>query len=371
MILLARLSQFHNSEGCQLGQPAEAAREMARRLLRMMVAFCYFVNMLPDALIQTIRGFQPSRVLLTAIELNLFTAVGDGATAGEVAARLKTDPRATEMLLNAVVALEMLTKQDGIFRNTATAARLMAESSPEDERLAWMHTVNMWDSWSTLTDCVKAGTAVGSKVTPERDSSWTEAFIAAMDRNAGDRAPLLAKSVGAKGVRRMLDVGGGSAAYSIAFAKAAPELNAEILDQSEVLPIAQRHIDKAGLTSRIKTRAGDLRADRLGSGYDLVLLSAICHMLGPQENRDLLSRCHEALAPQGRLVIQDFILESDKTGPAVGALFALNMLVATPNGNSYSYQEYADWMREAGFGHIHRESLPGPTDIVIGTRSPE
>ena len=324
--------------------------------------------MLPDDIAQAIRGFQASRALLTAIELDVFTSVADGGAANEVANRLGTDPRATEMLLNALVALGMLEKNDGVFRNTPVAARLLTAGSPEDERLAWMHTVHTWDGWSTLTERVRTGTPADRGGIPERGACWIEAFIAAMDRNAATRAPLLVDAVGADPVRRMLDVGGGSAAYSIAFARAWPELTAEVLDLPEVLPIAQGHIDAAGLAARVKTRSGDLRGDRFGADYDLILLSSICHMLGPEENRDLLRRCHEALAPRGRVMIQDFILESDKTAPLAGALFALNMLVATSNGNSYSEQEYAGWLREAGFEQVRRIETPGPSDLMLGRR---
>jgi SAM-dependent methyltransferase len=326
--------------------------------------------MLPNDLAQTIRAFQASRVLLTAIELDLFSAVDgegnrdEGATADEVAGRLGTDPRATEILLNALVALETLEKNNGVFRNSPVAARLLTGGAPDSERLAWMHTVHTWDSWSTLTECVRTGTAAGRKEIAKRGWCWIEAFIAAMDRNAASRAPLLVKAVGTEGVRRMLDIGGGSAGYS-------PKLHADVLDVPEVLPIAQHHIEEAGLSDRVAPRPGDLRADRFGEGYDLVLLSAICHMLGPEENRDLLRRCREALAPRGRIVIQDFILESDKTAPRTSALFALNMLVATANGNSYSEQEYTAWLREASFQDIHRVEMPEPTALILATRPPE
>jgi cyclopropane fatty-acyl-phospholipid synthase-like methyltransferase len=149
----------------------------------------------------------------------------------------------------------------------------------------------------------------------ERDERWTEAFIAAMDRNVVERAPLVIKSVDTSGVRRMLDVGGGSGGYSIAFAKASPELHADVLDLPAVLPLTERYIEKSGLTDRVKTRAGDLQRDEFGRDYDLVFVSAICHMLGPVENQDLFGKCFAALTPGGRIVIQDFILEPDKTAP--------------------------------------------------------
>jgi len=325
-------------------------------------------GVLPDELNRALRGFQESRVLLTAVELDLFTAVGSGARAEEVAARLGSDARATEMLMNALVAMGWLTKQAGVFRNSPFSARYFVAGSEDDWRAATLHLAHLWRTWSTLTACVRAGTSVLRQEAAERGEEWTRAFIAAMHRNARARAPLVVGAVGTEGVTRMLDVGGGSAAYSIAFASTRQNLEVDLLDLAEVIPIAQSHIDSAGLAGRIRTRPGDLRADKFGEGYDLVLVSAICHMLGTDENKDLLRRCFDALAPKGRVVIQDFILEPDRTAPKSAALFALNMLVGTQAGNTYTEGDYASWLRDAGFQDVRHVHLPGPSGLMVGTR---
>jgi (2Fe-2S) ferredoxin/predicted O-methyltransferase YrrM len=323
----------------------------------------------PEELMQIVRGFQESRAILSAIELDIFSALGNGANASSVAARLATDPRATEMLLNALTAMGLLTKDTGIFRNTRTTARYLSAASPENARESLMHTVNLWTRWTTLSDCVRSGTAVLGSRLEDRDQDWTRAFIAAMDRNAAERAPLVVGAVPLEGVRKMLDVGGGSGAYAIAFARAAGDLQAEILDLPEVLTLTGKYIENAGLSGRISTRPGDLRTDSLGAGFDLVFVSAICHMLSPGENRDLIRRCYQALAPQGRIVVQDFILEPGKTSPKSGALFALNMLVGTQAGSSYSSDEYIAWLREAEFRNVRHIRLTGPSGLILGTRT--
>jgi (2Fe-2S) ferredoxin/SAM-dependent methyltransferase len=323
-------------------------------------------GVLPDELNERIRAFQESRAVLTALELDLFTAVGDGASAVEVAAKLPADPRSTEMLLNALASLRLLVKREGVFHNSPGTARYFTAGSRDNARPALLHTAHLWHRWSALTDCVRAGTAVARDEIAGGGQDWTEAFIAAMHRNASERAPLVVRAVGAENVRRMLDVGGGSGAYSIAFAQANFALRADILDLATVEPIARRHIEKAGVAARVKVRAGDLRSDRLGDGYDLVFVSAICHMLSPGENLDLLRRCREALQPGGRIVIQDFVLEADKTAPRFAALFALNMLVGTRSGSSYSESEYAAWLGEAGFREVRHTRLPGITGLMIG-----
>ena len=317
-----------------------------------------------EALAAMARGFQESRVILSAVELDVFTEIGEGKDAREVAAQIGCDPRATEMLLNALVTCGALTKHEGIFRNTAAVAEHLAGPA----RMAWMHQVHLWDTWSTLSDAVRKGTAVADADLAKRGAEWTEAFIAAMHRNASERAPQVIRATGVENVRRMLDVGGGSGAYSIAFAQAAPELHADLLDLEPVTRIAQDHIAEARLEDRVHLHAGDFRKGALGENYDLVFLSAICHMLSEAGNRDLIKRCGAACARGGRVVIQDFLLHPDKTEPKFAALFSLNMLVGTPSGASYSEAEYGEWMRGAGLTEIRRVKMAGPADLMIGRR---
>jgi predicted O-methyltransferase YrrM len=272
------------------------------------------------------------------------------------------------MLLNALASLDLVRKDGAVFHNAPVAARFLAAGSPDSASMAMLHTARLWHRWSGLTECVRTGTAIPD----ERDADDTEAFIAAMHNNARQRAAQLAGCLmgpAAAGASRMLDVGGGSGAYAIAFAQANPRLRAEVFDQPAVLAIAERHIREAGLGDRISTRAGDLRTDEFGGGYDLVLVSAICHMLGVEENRDLLARVCRALAKGGRVAIQDFLLRADKTGPRSGALFSLNMLVNTRGGASYSEDEYTEWLREAGFGEVQRVPLAGPAGVLVGRRA--
>jgi len=322
-------------------------------------------GILPEDLDNLIRGYWPSRVMLTALELDLFTAVGDGASAEVVAGRLKTSPRATEMLLNAVASLQLLKKTDGSFQNTTASARFFTQTSKDNARGGLLHMANIWHNWSNLTDCVRQGTSARA-AKPAGD--WTRNFIAAMDRIANERARHLLKALGSEGIRRILDLGGGSGAYSIAFARATPGVQAEILDIQEVVPLTQDYVRKAGLADRIKVRAGDMLSDDFGRDHDLVLLNAICHMFSEKQNRGLFRRAYQALGTNGRLVVQDFILERDKTSPQFAALFALNMLVGTEAGSSYSEPEYADWLRAAGFREVTRVRLPGPSDLMVATK---
>ncbi len=319
----------------------------------------------PDDFVQMLNVWRESRILLTAIELDLFSAIGDGGTAGEVTRRAGTHPRGTDLLLHALAALGLVEKRGESFHNGPVAARFLRGGSPDDRRKAWLHTVALWQRWSALTECVRTG---GPAARGPRETTDTEAFIAAMHANATARAPALLAALDLAGVRRALDVGGGSGGYAIALARAVPSLRVEVLDLPDVLPLTAGYVAAAGLSERVTTRPGDLNADDLGAGYDLVLISAICHMNSPAQNADLLRRAGKALAPGGRLVVHDHVLEPDRTAPKAGALFAINMLVNTSGGANYTEAEYFGWMRDAGLADLAHLRLPGPTGLVVGRK---
>jgi predicted O-methyltransferase YrrM len=319
----------------------------------------------PDDFLQMTNAWREGRIVLTAVELDLFSAVGGGATAGEVTARLAADPRGVDCLLHALAALGLLEKRGESFRNGALAARFLCAGSPGDRRGALMHTAALWHRWSALTDCVRTGRPASRGPRDERD---TAAFIAAMHANSTQRAPALLAALDLAGVRRALDVGGGSGGYAIALARALPQARVEVLDLADVVPLTRRYVREAGVADRVGTRVGDLNADDLGAGYDLVLISAICHMNGPAQNADLLRRAARALAPGGRVVVLDHVLEPDRTAPAAGAIFAVNMLVNTEAGGNYTESEYFAWMRDAGLADVTHVRMAGPTGLIVGTK---
>jgi (2Fe-2S) ferredoxin/predicted O-methyltransferase YrrM len=321
-------------------------------------------GVLPERLDQMIRGFMPSRCLLTALELDIFTAVGDGANSEQIGARVHANARAVAMLLNALASLGLLAKSGDDYRNTPESARFFVQGSKDNHRNGLLHTANIWHRWSTLTDAVRRGARI--PIDGDANPEWTPNFIAGMQRNARDRAPLVVKALGTESVRRILDLGGGSGAYSIAFAKASPAVKCEILDLPEVVPLTAEYVNRAGVSAQVVLRAGHMLHGNLGSGYDIVMLNAICHMFSEKQNMEIFRRARQALAPGGRLVVQDFILNPDKAGPQQAALFSLNMLVGTEEGAAYNESEYTGWMKAAGLNEVRRIKLPGPADLIVG-----
>jgi cyclopropane fatty-acyl-phospholipid synthase-like methyltransferase len=233
-----------------------------------------------------------------------------------------------------------------------------------------MHTVHLWDTWSTLTGAVRHGTSVAAHHARKSDpSTWTTAFIAAMNDRARKQAPVIAAQMELKEGMRVLDVGGGSGAFAVAFVRAKKEVTATVFDLPSVLPLTQNYVTAEGVRGPIDFVAGDYTKDELPAGYDLVFLSAIIHSNSPEQNRRLVQKCVGALRPQGSLVVQDFIMDESRTDPPGGAIFALNMLVGTAAGDTYTESEVRKWMEEAGLSEINRRETPFGSAQVMGRRS--
>jgi SAM-dependent methyltransferase len=319
---------------------------------------------------EQIRGiayaFQESRILLTAHEIGLFTALGSGRhTSAGLAALIGTEPRATDRLMNALCAMGLLVKENGRFTNSDASLQCLVQESP-GYLGGLMHTVHLWDTWTTLTDAVRKGTSVPPRVPGGRGEGWLPAFIAAMHDRAVRQAPAVVGQLDLSDVSGVLDVGGGSGAYAMAFARANARITAAVFDLPGVIPLTSSYIEREGLSGRVRTVAGDYLKDDLGSHYDLVFLSAIIHSNSPDENAALIMKCARALTPGGSVVVQDFIMDEERVSPAHGAIFALNMLVGTAAGDTYTESEVARWMTGAGLSGVSRQGTPFGTSQIVG-----
>lgn len=311
-------------------------------------------------------AFERSRPLLTAFELELFTALASEArTSGEVAAAIAAEPRATDRLMNALSAMGLLEKADGRFRNSPAAERYLVKGSPE--YLGGLgHTNNLWETWSRMTDVVRAGHPSWLGDTDTRGEAWLRPFIAAMHGRARQNAGQVIAMLDLEEVSRVLDVGGGSGAYAMAFARARRGISAVVFDLPKVVPLTRMYTQQDGLAAEIGTVEGNYLTDPLGEGFDLVFMSAVIHSNSADGNRTLFAKAARALVPGGQLVVQDFLIDEDRSGPLQPALFALNMLVGTPAGDTYTESEVSEWMTAAGFGGIRRLDTPFGTNLVIG-----
>lgn len=313
-------------------------------------------------------GFRRSRIILTAFELGLFSHLSAGRLTAEKLARMAgADARAVDRLLNALCALGLVKKAGRQFANTKISRTLLVADEPEF--LAGLaHSASQWQSWHTLSAAVRRGTSVYKREGEFAGVQRLPGFIAAMHERAVPQAAEIVKLLDLAKVKRCLDIGSGSGAYAMALVRAKKSISVAAFDLPEVLPLTRQYVARAGLLSRFDFLAGDFHRGGWGKGYDLVLLSAIVHMNGQAENRRLIARAAASLNPGGQLVIQDFIMEPNRTRPLAGAFFALNMLVATKAGDTFTAGELGGWMREAGLKKIVRRRTPFDASLLIGRK---
>jgi SAM-dependent methyltransferase len=231
------------------------------------------------------------------------------------------------------------------------------------------HTVNLWNNWSNMTESVRQGTAVVVKESVnDRGDNWLDSFIAAMHMRAKKQATEIIGLLDLDCVETVLDVGGGPGTFSFAFADAKKGLKATVFDLPNVIPLTHKYIANEGFTGKVATATGDYLKDDLGNGYDLIFLSAVIHSNSTDENKLLFSKCHKALNENGQLVVLDYIMSEDRTSPAMGAMFALNMLVGTKAGDSYTESEITGWMKETGFTDFIKNDTDYETSLLIGRK---
>ena len=302
------------------------------------------------SIFKTARGFWEARILMTAAELDIFSRLLDAPrTAARVADELASDPRGTEALLDALVALKMLVKKDDAFRVRPGLEKALSSSAPETILPIILHMAHLWESWGRLTEIVREGKKEEPAKAMEWDGDELKSFINAMHSIGRGMAREVVARLDLAGKRNAIDVGGGSGVYTIAMLSKAPKMRATIFDRPDVIAIAREKIAEAGLTDRVTFAEGDFYKDDLPGGHDVALLSAIIHQNGPGQNVELYRKALDALEPGGMIVIRDHVMSDDHTETVEGALFAVNMLVATPEGGVYSFAEIRRDLEQAGF----------------------
>jgi len=303
-------------------------------------------------------GFRASRAVLTANNYAVFEYLRTPKTAADVARAARIDPRATEILLDAVTALGLLKKTGVQYRNTPVAQQLLLKDSPWYQGDMLRHADFLWKNWSGLDEVVRTGL-------PNRPtSSDNEPFIKAMHNNAVIRVQDVMNSINLRGVKKALDLGGGPGTYSTELVRRG--ISVTLFDLPETISIARQMIPEA-ITRNIDFRSGNFLSDDIGIGYDLVFISQIFHSFSADENIALLGKSRNSLNPKGRIAIQEFLLEKNRSSPASGVLFSVNMLVNTSSGRSYTRQEMKIWLERSGFKGI-RTKILNETVLMLGNK---
>ena len=303
-------------------------------------------------------GFRASRVVLTANNLRVFESIGKGRSSEDLAKALRTDPRAMEILLDAVASLGLLRKSGTIYRLASLAKRFLLPDSPWYQGDMLRHADALWMNWSGLDNVVRTGL-------PNRAGARDhDVFIRAMHNNAVLRARDVIGALDLRGIKKALDLGGGPGTYGIELAKRG--IDVTHFDLPDTLEVA-REMARKNSVKNVTFRSGDFHFDDIGSGYDLVLISQVLHSNSVVENIALLGKTHDALAPRGWIAIHEFALNEDRASPVPGALFSVNMLVNTSGGRSYTRKEMKGWLTKAGFRKIAVKDL-GETVLVMGRK---
>lgn len=303
-------------------------------------------------------GFISSRVILTANNLGIFDNLKKASSATEIARKLKIDPRATEILLDALTGIGLVSKSGaGRYGNAPVSSRYLVKGPRFYQGDIIKHASAMWQNFSALDEVVRTGR-------PARRGFDHESFIMGMHNLTVPRTESLIKAVGLKSVKTMLDLGGGPGTNAIAIAKKG--IKATVFDLPETIKITKKVARRESVRG-IRFIAGDFHVDSIGSGYDLILLSQIFHAFSAEENIALLRKCETAINPGGRVVIQEFPIDETRTAPPHSALFSVNMLVGTEKGRCYSPKEMKRWLVETGFKNIIIKYLP-ETVLIMGER---
>ncbi len=326
----------------------------------------------PEAILTLARQFMESRILLTAAELNLFTLLDEEpSTAEGLAGRLHADLRGLTILLDALAAMDLIIKQeDNTYLVTVDAAAFLSDKSPRSVLPMVLHAVHLWESWSGLTDKVRPAQATGTDPSAARNAGELQAFIGAMHVIGAPLAQKIVTAVGPGKAKNLIDIGGASGTYTIAFLRAAPEMTATLFDRPAVIPIARERLAEAGMLSRVCLVAGDFYQDELPGGHDLAMLSAIIHQNSPAQNVELFQKVQRALVSGGRMIIRDHVMDALRTRPKAGAIFAVNMLVNTKGGSTYTFAEIRKGLEEAGFIKVRMLGAGEQMDALVEAFKP-
>ncbi len=318
-------------------------------------------------------GYQDAIILLAANHLGVFAGLAHGPRqAGDLAEDLRLDTRALDLVLHALAAAGVLERRDdGGFRLPPEMAAFLDPAGSQPMVSILDHHHHLLDRWAGLADVVRTGRPAA---TQERGGAELRAFICGMKDISRRSSVEVAQTLPELGqCRSVLDLGGGPGTAAITFCRQWPHMTAMVFDLPEVAAIAQAEVDAAGFTDRVLVKAGDFHTDeflRPGEApFEAVYVSNIIHSLDPDETRALLAKSVGALAPGGLLVVKEFFLDDTRTSPAQAARFAVNMLVGTPGGKSYTWTETEAMLRDLGVKNCRRLPVAVASGLLVGRSS--
>lgn len=322
----------------------------------------------PDRVMRLIDGYWNTAVIAAAAAHSVFNHLEDGAgTAAEVAARARISPRGAQALLDGLLSIDLVTLDAGRYSNTPEASAYLVDGRTGClagfAKLKLSHTGSVTD----LAEVVRAGGPLKPPETEKADNPHWENIVPAIAPVSVPAATAARDVLGIAdaGEITILDVGGGSGIYSSLWLSANPAAHADQLDWDPINAIARRLVDDTGVGDRFTTLNGDFHTTDFGTArYDIAVYSHIAHQESAESNIDVFTRLRKALRPGGALVVSDYIVEDDRSGPALPLLFALEMLLKSRTGCTWRRRDYRDWLTAAGFEDITFHAAPPATMVI-------
>lgn len=330
----------------------------------------------PDGIMQLGLGFWGAKTLLSAVELGLFTALAERpAGRDELQARLGLHARAAADFLDALVALGMLERPDGVYRNTPAAALYLDRARPTYlGGMLEMANARLYGFWGGLTDALRTGQPQNEArhggdffAALYADPARLEGFLKAMTGLSAPVAAAMARQFPWERHRSVIDVGCAQGGVPVTLALAHPHLTGGGFDLPAVAPVFTAHVAANGLADRLRFHSGDFLRDPLPAA-DVLVMGHILHDWDLAQKCQLLAKAHAALPPGGALIVYDMMIDDERRRNVAGLLMSLNMLIETPGGFDYTGADCLGWLRGAGFAEARVEALGGAYSMAVGIK---
>lgn len=321
----------------------------------------------PEKIIRLAQGAWITQTLYVAVDLEIFDLINRGKnTRKKISQKLKTSSDSTERLLNALVAFELLYKNELIYKNSLEAENFLIKGkSAYFGDMITHYATDGYQTWQHLKQSVISGSPVKILSEKMKNPKAAKDFTNAMHNNALAPAKVMAQKIDFSKYHNLLDIGGGSGAYSIVLTKHYPKLQAAVFDLPNVVKVAQGFIKKEK-TKKVNTISGNFFQDEFPKKYDVVLISQILHSYNSDKCQRLIKKTYDSLLPKSLIIINEFLLDKQKTSPLYSVLFSLNMLINSRGGGSaYTFDEISDWLKKAGFTNPKLIPLIGAHKAII------
>lgn len=327
----------------------------------------------PERIMQFAWGYVPPLILEAAIRHRVFDVLDSGPKAiNEVQEETGASERGLTAIMNALVGLNLLAKDDqGRYLLAPESAAFLVSTKPGFQGGLIRHcSEQLIPKWLRLNEIVATGKPVESVNQEGTGSDFFQNFVNDIFPMSYPAAQTLARHLNMNGGSevRVLDLAAGSGVWGIALAQASDRVRVTAVDWPDVIPVTRKTVERFGLGDRFSYIEGDLLKADFGSNHTVATLGHILHSEGEARSRKLLSKTFGALATGGTIAIAEFLVNPDRRGPVNGLFFAVNMLVNTDNGGTYSFEEISGWLTEAGFTNARTIESPGPSPLILATK---